>query len=709
MALAKDVVTNVALKFADSIRADSVKFGAVQRSEPEETTEETQEAIETTASGQKGKLTTEPSAGSSSEKVEIVILENSEGACPLPPRAATANASPWATLLSSIEATVEAIPPPPLPGSDVAMDTDLGIHITSISEKVNESTSTCAPTAHLSSSKHPLAPPALPTPPSKKVAIVEAESDEYISGEESNTEELDVDQSGMDGKELITPLLVPITQNKHKHKCGCQCCEERRGKRGKRKDTGNGKGGKRRREKGEKQSSKRKHIGSDCHFCKIEGAHGAAALYKVHEKKFEEKTESRSSMLRDMALGACAGGLGYLVGTMVNRKQTQKKAEKKSTNPFKLFGIGMGKPAGGEVAHGSAQLSDNDGVYKLSEIPPTPTPPKGCVFPAANAKPVYPGWNDEPPNLVASEGVSSPSNQRPVLARATVHPTSPPPEHLHRNHHHRGYYEGKKYKAKAGTYSIDLPKETLLGPGGKEENKEGNVKLVIHMKNGKGGWVDMEKGRQGGAAAPPVVANNSHAEGAFMRGALHHFTVDREAPFPPGESVAATTIERKKAPYPPAVYIESDISELSTPPFLHRQYSDVSELESPFLPTTTPTSAFPRPPHNQHLPAHPQPLKTNIASAYDPPKVQSPWQPEHHGHYMLPMNLPPPPAPHDLIRVSFQHPPVRQQHQKQPLELPPDSDENEWWRSGGSGEEGGVELDTGIGMGVVDPPLRKRI
>ncbi|KAF8455747.1 hypothetical protein BGX38DRAFT_145338 [Terfezia claveryi] len=626
VALAKNTVTNVAAKFSDSIRTAAVKV----RSELEDPTKETQVATEVTASGQNGKLTTEPDR------------------------------------------------------SGVAVETDLQTHIASISEdKIPEPTSTCETTAHLSVSEQPPTPPAPPAPPPKNMTIVGLESDQYISGEESNTEGLDAGLSQMVEKDPVTPLLLPIAQNKHKHRCDCQCCEERREKRGKRNDTGKEKGRKKR-EKSKKKSSKKKHIDSGCHICKIERVPGTQALFQVHEKKFAERTESRGSILRDMALGACAGGLGYLVGTMVNRKQTKKKEEKKSTSPFKLFGINMSKIAGEEVAHRLAQkpeVSDNDGIYKLSEIPPTPAPPEGYVLPAANAKPVYPGWNDELPNIVVSERVSSPTDLKQARSRATAaHPERP---HRHR-HHHREYHESKAYKQKAGTYTIGLPKETLLGLGGEGENKEINVNLVMHMKNGKGEWVAMEKGRQGGAAAFPVVANDSHTSGAFMCGALHGFTVDRKALSPPGKLVAGTTIERKKTPYPPAVYIESDVSELSTPSFLparvHR-YSDVSKLESPFLPTATPP-AFP-PPHNQYAQAQPQLSKIT--------------------------DLPFPPRQHDRRRVCFQQSSVLKQHQKQTFELPPDSDESEWWRSGGSGEEGGVELNTGKGMGVVDPPLRRRI
>ncbi|KAF8426208.1 hypothetical protein EV426DRAFT_592898 [Tirmania nivea] len=228
------------------------------------------------------------------------------------------------------------------------------------------------------------------------------------------------------------------------------------------------------------------------------------------------------------------------------------------------------------------------------------------------------------------------------------------------------------------------------------------------MENGKSEWVAKEKEKQGGAAVLPLVANNSHANRALISGALHDFTGDCEAPVRPGKLAAATTIESKKIPYPPAVYVESDVSELPNPPFLHGQvhhYPDVSEHESPFLLTAT----LSHPPHIQHPSSQPQPSKINIALAHGPLERQSPWQSEHHSYFMLPTNLPSPPVPYNLQRVSFQHPPVRQKRHQQTFELAVDSDESEWWRSEASREEGGVELDTRVGMGVVDPPLRRRI
>ena len=194
-----------------------------------------------------------------------------------------------------------------------------------------------------------------------------------------------------------------------------------------------------------------------------------------------------------------------------------------------------------------------------------------------------------------------------------------------------------------------------------------------------------------------------------MRGALNDFTTDCKVPLPPGRSAAARTIEGKKAPYPPAVYIESDDSISPSLDGQAHYYSDVSELALPFLPMATPSSAFPHPPHIQQPPAQPQSSKINITSAHSPLESQSPCQPEHCGHCMLLTNPLPPPAPHNLRRVSFQHPPARKQYQQQAFERLPDSDESKWWRGGESGEEGGVELDTGVGMGVVDPPLRRRI
>ena len=719
MALAKETVTNVTTKFAPSIGASAVKLDAAQKSESE-TTEETREAVETTVSEQKGKFKIEPSAG------KTVILGHSERARSLSSPAvgepATASTSPWATLLSSIKKTAPSSPPSLLPGSCFAVDSGLRIYSTSISEnKVHEPTPTCKPTAHLSSHERiypslaPPPPPSPPLPPPKKVTIVELGNNAYILGEGSNTEELEAGQSKMGGKGLATSPLVSITQNKHTHKCCCY--EKRKEERGKRKVTEEGKVDKKRRKEKSEKSCKRKDISSDCHLCKVEGVHGAGALFKVCERKFEEKVENKGSMLRDMALGACAGGLGYFAGTMVNRKQTKIKEEKKSTNLFKCFGIGLGQITGEEVAQGSVQkpeLRDNDGVYTLSEIPPTPAPPEGCILPVANTKPIYPGWNNEPLNLVMSEIVPSQSHQKRALAGATVPSTSVPLErrHRHRHHHYREYHEDKEYKERADTFMIDLPKETLLRRASGGQTKDGSVKFFLHMKNRKGEWVATENGRQGVTITPLVVTNN-HASRAFMRGALHNFTVDCEAAFPQEKLAAASTIESKKSPYPPAVDVdvESDVSELSAPQFLHGQahhYNDVSELGSQFLPTATPPSTFFHPQHVQHSSVQPQPSKVNIAPAYDPLECESPWQPEHHGHYMLPINPPPPPAPHDLRRVSFQHSPAQQQHQQQTLELAVDGSKSEWWGSGEE-EEGGVELDNRMGMGIVDPPLRRRI
>jgi len=437
----------------------------------------------------------------------------------------------------------------------------------------------------------------------------------------------------------------------------------------------------------------------------------------THEK-LEQRTDSKGSILRDIAVGACAGGLGYLVGTMVNRKQTKKKKGKNVTNPFKRFGVGTGKTASEEVTRGLSQkpgLSDNDGVYKLSKAPPTPTPPEGFVLPVANAKPVYPGWNDEPLNinLMGGKGSSLP-NQKPEPGGVTTSPVPTPPEshrqhRRHHHHHHHEYHGGKKRKGKASVYTVDLPKETLSGPAS-GENRKGNVGLVIHMKGGSEDWAALEKGKQEWAAAP-LVANNSYVNGAFMRGALHDFTVDREAVFPLGVSVAVATHKSKKGPYPPTVYIGSDISGSPTPPIPRRQaqhYSDVTGSESPPLPTAIPPNTYPQPPHIQHPPAQPRPQKVNITPPHDSQERQSPCQPEH--HYMH-FKVPPPPAPHGLRRVYFQHSSAQQQrqHQQQIFELTANSDGTEWGESGGSGEEGGVELGTGVQMGVVDPPLRRRI
>lgn len=345
----------------------------------------------------------------------------------------------------------------------------------------------------------------IPTNPLGISTREDLEEEVNISGEESNTEELDPELSDMDDKEVVGSLGASI---EHRSKCDCQCCEKRRNKRERRKHSGKENLKKAKKEtsvkKDEEKKSKRK---SQCHLCSEGGASQAMGFMtgKTLASKGERKVSNKGGMLRDVALGACAGGLGYLVGTMVDRMQGKKTKE--YSHPYsQLYGCktGSSEKAVGHAHKKEVPVDDGGGTYRLLEVPPTPPLRKQCILPLAQARPLYPGWNDppNPPPETDFPQPKQPAEQNPtdIVVTSVASPPMPPSSDHH--HHHRQrrgnryHEEYKKGHKKAESYTINLPKEiSPVGEGG----KDGHIKIVIHMKNDKGECVVLEKGQAKGA------------------------------------------------------------------------------------------------------------------------------------------------------------------------------------------------------------------
>ena len=466
--------------------------------------------------------------------------------------------------------------------------------------------------------------------------ISESESGESNSGSDDvESDEVEPRLNvKMNEKEVVTPLLVPVEyddKEEHKKKCECQCCGRRR----ERKD--------RHKKKAKSGSEKRKKREmSDLHK-------------RLEMLKTDGKSESRGGMLRDVALGACAGGLGALVGIIVDRKQRRKAEKRKEDNhPYRPL-AGVMEKMETRVAqfipgspHTPKPPAEN--VYKLSETPPTPPPHH--VPPHPFATPLHPGWNME--NALDRYHLEFSLSENlplvPSLQAATIPLALPERRHRHRHHHSREHNRDE-----ASTVAIKLPKDVLLGGGPTAGLKDGNVQLVLYSRDGK--WTVVENG--GDVQKPVDDMARSHYPIGNTATQRPNLKVNKEHALG-GSTESTPRYIPKPGIFPPPP------SERSQPTSTKPMVSSVARM----LPLT-------------------EPLPPDPAS-------QTPWQ---FGYdYTPPSTSPLQQAPR---RVSFRNPFVISDEDESDILA---GAGKEWWCNSGSGAETGGE-----GMGVVDPPLRRAL
>ena len=514
--------------------------------------------------------------------------------------------------------------------------------------------------------------------------LIDSGNEGDISGEESNTEQFGEKLLDMDEKEVFTSLPLPPIQEEDQRKCNCKCCGKRRERKDKQKAMWIEDAKKRGKKK---DKSERKKESLYCHQCKLRNVGGEPRL-----KQGEiYGCSSKRGMLRDIALGACAGGLGYLVGTMVDRRQTKGRrypsAHKSHRNGTAALIAAVGS------AHESQVVSDTRGTYTVSEIPPTP-PPAAHVPSSAFAKPVYPGWNDS--HYLQQSGDS-------CLRKETFNSFSKSSQKISTtggfHHRHRLMYQ--HHQDWDRTRTISLPEEMATGP---RVAKEENVRIVINIRNAEGGRKAVESGKPSLSTGKEITQSagmhiHEYEGGAFMRGTKAESTgnkiISKQEENDDGGigeyNLQAVGAKMKTVPgfYLPA-HGRTNIDRYPARPV----QSSVSSL-TPGFPIPSPT-----------LPLQP-PVTTIIHVISDStpdliPILSSDYQSSSHEH-ILPFILPAQPLPLASMPLKEQKTPSREKSEHRELVFELESSESEVCKGWNHRNR---DSDTRNTMGMVDPPLR---
>lgn len=471
---------------------------------------------------------------------------------------------------------------------------------------------------------------------------IDSGSEGDISREESNMKKFGKRLLRMDEKEVATSVSLPSNQEENHRKCNCNCCEKRREKKDKQKGICIEKAKKKGKKKKEKANKKEKR---HCHRCKLEEAEAQTKQRGKHGQS------SKRGMLRDLALGACAGGLGYLVGTMVDQKQMKRKG-------YSL----AHKPQDNDRTHESKDIFDIGGTYTLPVVPPTPPPvAHGSSF--ALARPAYAGWND--PHCLQKSGDEC---SRKGISIPKARPQISTTEKFHRQH----------YQDRSSTCTINLPKEMVAGTG---LTKEGNA---IHIKSGEGDRTPSQTTST--EIAQSVGGMRIHSD-TFMRGTQHKERANaKQKRSCDGDTTVRNTQvlgARTKIIsgfYPPAPG-HTNITRSPAQPAL--RYDSSPTPDFPISLQSRPLQTLPAPP----MKSNPTPTLMPISSLED----QSPL----HEHIL------PPPQTLPVASMSHkEHKVPREKSEHQGLLYESELEVCKKWQYRKH------DCDTGDDIGIVDPPLR---